>query len=253
MARAWDTRNMNVAFPNIYGAAWISFALFFVTCAFATEKNVTVFPPRWASDMFGVKSPSQIEPALKRTFAASFDAYVQSDSGRRKVTIDTCLAWLAWRGKIGGTEPESDFVALRGQGIECDALALVRAAAPASRSALPADLTTIKDAQLYPASLWIAVNDEDAVRLAKPGFTLAAASGKRHWELDRNGLVLEDEIGKIRLVWIARADFDGDGWEDGLYRWQAWMRGGAWTDIRLLALTRRDPRAALVEVALAAP
>jgi hypothetical protein len=196
----------------------------------------------------GVQTAAQIGAALKRPFETPFSAYVDAKDGRRKVAIDSCLAWLNWRKKLAGTEPESDFAVLRSQGIQCEALALLESAGAASNSALPADLATITDAGLYPATLWVAVGNEDVARLATPGLTLAAASGISRWKSKRNGLVLEDETEGVRLVWLARADFDGDGWEDALYRWQAWVRGGTWSDMRLVVLTRRGIGGPLVEV-----
>lgn len=241
---------MNSSLANTTARGLILAGLLSASSVLTAAENAPVLPRRWAPNMLGVQSASQIDAALNHVFDTSFNAFVHSDSGRRKVNIDSCLAWQTWRGKIAGTEPESDFVALRGHGVECDALALLRAAKPARRSALPANLVTITDSRLYPATLWGAASEDDGARLARPGLTLAAVSGVRHWQSQRNGLLLEDETAGTRLVWIARADFDGDGWEDGLYQWQAWMRGGTWTDIRLVILTRRAPRAALVEVAL---
>lgn len=223
--------------------------LTFLICTLAAAENAPRPQAPWVPNTLGIQSASQIEPALARAFDTSFSASVASDGGRRKVTIDNCLAWLTWRGKIAGTEPSSDFAELRGQGIECDALALLRSAAPARRSALPSDLATIVNTSRYPATLWIAASDEAVARLSRPGLTLAAVSGIRIWKADRNGMVLTNETGGVRLVWLARADFDGDGWEDGLYRWQAWMRGGTWTDMRLVVLTRRSPSGSLVDVA----
>lgn len=223
-------------------------ALLWAACASALAESPRGIAPKWAADALGVQTVSQIDAALRRSFETRFIANVDAKEGRRKVAIDSCLAWLDWRKKIAGTEPESDFAALRGHGIECEALSLLKAAGAADNSALPEDLATLTDARLYPATLWVAVGDEDDARLAAPGLTLAAASGIGRWTTRRNGLVLEDETGGVRLVWLARADFDGDGWEDALYRWQAWVRGGTWSDARLVVLTRRRTGEALVEV-----
>lgn len=240
---------MSADFARTHATVRTLAALLFAASAIASAENAPVLPPRWAPAMLGVQNLSQIDNALKRTFDASFSAYVRSDSGRRKVNIDSYLAWLTWRGKIAGTEPAFDYAELRGQGAQCDALAMVQAASPARRSALPDDLAMVADARLYPATLWIAVSDDDVARLARPGLTLASASGKQQWKGQQNGLLLESQARGVRLAWIARADFDGDGWEDGLYRWEAWVRGGTWTDTRLVILTRRSESAPLVEVA----
>jgi hypothetical protein len=240
---------MSADFARTHVTARTLTVLLLAASAIASAGSAPVLPPRWAPDRLGVQDLSQIDNVLQRTFDASFSAYVRSDSGRRKVIIDSCLAWLTWRGKIAGTEPAFDYVELRGRGVECDALALVRGAAAARRSALPNDLAMVVDARLYPATLWIAVGDDDVARLARPGLTLAEASGKQQWKRQRHGLLLETQAGGVRLAWLARADFDGDGWEDGLYRWEAWLRGGTWTDTRLVILTRRSGSAPLVEVA----
>ena len=240
---------MSFAFAHTHTTARISSGLLFAVCEFAAAGDMPFAQNGWAPNTLGIEQASQIEPALKRVFDTSFLIYVKAGAGRRKVTIDTCLTWLTWRGKVVGAEPQSDFVALLGQGLECDALALLRSAKPARRTALPADLATISDTRLYPATLWIAASDEGVARLSRPGLTLSAASGMRQWTPDRNGLLLADETGGVRLVWLARADFDGDGWEDGLFRWQAWIRGGTWSDMRLVVLTRRSPSASLTDVA----
>lgn len=50
----------------------------------------------------------------------------------------------------------------------------------------------------------------------------------------------------VRLQWLARGDFDGDGWEDWLLRWQARAEGGSWRAVRCLLLTRKTPAGAFV-------
>lgn len=227
----------------VLGAVLLS-AAFAVSSAESPEG----IAPKWSTDALVVKTVSQIDVALRRAFETPFSANVDAQEGRRKVAVDSCLAWLDWRKSVVGTEPESDFAALRSEGVQCEALSLVKAARTARSSALPADLATMTDARLYPATLWVAVGNEDVERLATPGLSLAVASGISRWNAGRRGLVLEDETEGVRLVWLARADFDGDGWEDALYRWQAWVRGGTWTDMRLVVLTRRRTGEALVEV-----
>ena len=48
----------------------------------------------------------------------------------------------------------------------------------------------------------------------------------------------------VRLQWLARGDFDGDGWEDWLLRWQARAEGGSWRAVRCVLLTRKVPAGA---------
>ena len=48
----------------------------------------------------------------------------------------------------------------------------------------------------------------------------------------------------MRLQWLARGDFDGDGWEDWLLRWQARAEGGSWRAVRCVLLTRKMPAGA---------
>lgn len=239
---------MRSQFGGIHVRSWLGAALLSATCASSATGLLRNIAPNWATEVLGVQTVSQIDEALRRSFETSFSAYVDTKEGKRKVAIDSCLAWLDWRKKLVGTEPESDFAALRSQGAQCEALSLLKAAGAARSSALPADLATMTDARLYPATLWVAVADEDVERLATPGLSLAVASGISRWNAGRRGLVLEDETEGVRLVWLARADFDGDGWEDALYRWQAWVRGGTWTDMRLVVLTRRRTGESLVEV-----
>lgn len=203
--------------------------------------------PRWSSSALQAHDTAEIEAALQRSFPSAFRAIVQPQSGRREIDIDTCKTWQAWKGQVISTQPPSDFAALRGQGVQCDALVVVLHAQPARHSALPIDLTTLIDTRLYPATLWLATNPDDLQRLARSRSTLASVSGERRWRVDRKGLLLEREAEHVRLVWLARADFDGDGWEDALYRWQGWVTNGTWSDVRLVMLTRRSVRSGLIE------
>jgi len=197
------------------------------------------------SAALGAPSPADIDNALARSFDSPFLASIK---GSPDVRIDNCTAWQTWRDRVTGAQPESDYAALRGQGAQCDALAMVRKAHAPKRSALPADLNALTPARLYPATLWVAVSDEAVAALAQSGRTLAAASGIARFKVDRKGLLLEDDAQGIRLVLLARGDFDGDGWEDALYRRQAWVRGGSWSDVRLVLLTRRRAGAPLTEL-----
>lgn len=197
------------------------------------------------SAALGAPSPADIDTALARSFDSPFQASIK---GSPDVRIDNCTAWQSWRDRVTGAQPDSDYAALRGQGVQCDALAMVRNAHAPKRSALPADLNALTAARLYPATLWVAVSDDAVAALARPGRTLAAASGVARFKVDRKGLLLEDDAQGIRLVLLARGDFDGDGWEDALYRRQAWLRGGSWSDVRLVLLTRRRAGAPLIEL-----
>lgn len=205
--------------------------------------------PSWDSEVLGARSYADIDARLRQAFEKPFTVHVVAQGARSSVSVDSCLGWLALKGRVSGTEPGSDFAELREQGVQCDALALVKAGRPSRKSALPVNLESMTATTLYPATLWIAIAEEEIEKLSRPGLTLAAGSGISKWKVKRDGLVLEDKEQGVRLVWIARGDFDGDGWEDAMYRWQAWVTGGSWTDMRLVLLTRRQKNARLVEVA----
>lgn len=205
---------------------------------------------RWFANSLGLKDASALRAELGRAFPEPFQANLGVGEAQREAVIDRCEAWRTWNAEVTGTRPPADFAALRNQGVRCDALVLLQRAEVASHSALPIDLTTMTDTRLYPATLWIAVSAEATRELARPGLTLESVSGAKQWRIDRKGLILEDDAQGIRLVWLARGDFDHDGWEDALYRVQAWVRNGTWTDTRLVALTRRGALEPLVSVPL---
>ena len=101
------------------------------------------------------------------------------------------------------------------------------------RSAPLADVTTMTaSAQLLQASLLIAVSGVAARALAQPRLTLKSVPGAKRWRTARRGLIPEDGVQGLYLVWPALANFDDDGWENALHRVQARVRSSTWTSRR---------------------
>ena len=100
------------------------------------------------------------------------------------------------------------------------------------------------------AAIWPAVSRDEVDALAGAGQTLRQASGRRAWTRTALGgaapeaLTLAARGYSVRLQWLARGDFDGDGWEDWLLRWQARAEGGSWRAVRCVLLTRKMPAGA---------
>jgi hypothetical protein len=207
--------------------------------------------PRFVAAELGLRDAVPGPVDFARPFESPLPARVQEGRGRRLVGLNNCYDYLAVRERIVGSDNDADYRVLRLQTVSCQVLALLDAAVPASRTALPADFRGERRAAAYPASLWPAVGDEERRRLAGAA-SLQAASGQAALRGDDGAtLVLEAAGFTVRLTLLARADFDHDGWEDAAFRWEAYARGGSYGDARLLVLSRRDGEPAFRELSVA--
>ena len=175
------------------------------------------------------------------------DSPTAADS--RLVELIDCRDWLAQRRSVVGSDSDASWRVLRLQVVPCEAMALLVAASPALHSALPARFAQELVTARYPVGLWLAPSRDEQARLARPGSTLATASGKARWQgLAPDGLKLNAKGWQIQLTLLARGDFDHDGWEDAAFLWQAASSPGSLTDARLVVLTRQAGSAALLEL-----
>lgn len=196
--------------------------------------------------------PSAAE--LARPFPDALPARVRTaDTGAadasRMVELVDCRDWLARRRSVVGSDSDASWRVLRLQVVPCEAMALLAAASKAQRSALPARFAQELGTARYPVGLWLAPSRDEQARLARPGSTLATASGKARWQgVGPDGLKLNAKGWQLQMTLLARADFDHDGWEDAAFLWQAGSGQGSLADARLVVLTRLAGSGALVEL-----
>lgn len=172
-------------------------------------------------------------------------ALTVAGGGQERLLLRSCRDYLSVKDRIAGSDSEADFRVLRAKTVDCDALALTSTATTAARSALPRDFLKAVETRLYPASLWTNVSDDERAKAARPGSTLQSMSAARRFKASRpDTLTLENPAYGIRLVLLARGDFNGDGWEDAAFRWSAYARHGSYRDARLVVLTRIGTRPA---------
>ena len=187
-------------------------------------------------------------PARIRT-ADNSAADPRTTDGSRMTELVTCRDWLAQRRSVVGSDSDASWRVLRLQVVPCEAMALLAAATPALHSALPVRFAQEGVTARYPASLWLAPSRDEQARLARPGSTLATASGKPRWQgVGADGLKLNAKGWQIQMTLLARGDFDHDGWEDAAFLWQAGSTQGSLADARLVVLTRRAGGGALVDL-----
>ena len=186
---------------------------------------------------------------LARPFPDSLPARVSTPDGTRMTELRDCRDWLAQRRTVVGSDSDASWRVLRLQVVPCEAMALLAAATPALRSALPARFAQERVTARFPASLWLAPSRDEQARLARPGNTLATASGKPKWlGVGSDSLKLNAKGWQLQLTLLARGDFDHDGWEDAAFLWQAASTQGSLADARLVLLSRQAGNTALVEL-----
>ena len=186
---------------------------------------------------------------LARPFPDSLPARVTTPDGTRMTELRDCRDWLAQRRTVVGSDSDASWRVLRLQVVPCEAMALLAAATPAQHSALPARFAQELLTARFPASLWLAPSRDEQARLARPGNTLATASGKAKWlGVGSDGLKLNAKGWQLQLTLLARGDFDHDGWEDAAFLWQAASTQGSLADARLVLLSRQAGSTALVEL-----
>lgn len=187
---------------------------------------------------------------LQQPFDTPLPARLSAAAGGQLLQLRHCADWLQHRSQVVGSDNDAAWRVLRLQVVVCDALARLQRAAPAQRSALPrtGQAPTLADTRRWPATLWPAPSRDEAAVQQRAGATLRSVSGVDRWRLQAGGVrVLATRERRVELTELARADVDGDGWQDWLLLWQGQLLQGSWTDARLVVLTRRGPAEALRE------
>ena len=206
----------------------------------------------------GLAGAMPVDADLDHLFEFPLPARIKQANGETTlIDLRHCRDWLQLpRSQVVGSDNEAGWQVLRMQGVRCDAMALLRSATPADRTALPARFASLLATALYPASLALAPSRDERARWAKPGSTLAQATGRARWQLGSQAgvqsspaapakpglreptLVLRPGGSLVQLTLLARGDFDHDGWEDAAFLWQAAVTQGTLVDARLVVLTR---------------
>ena len=206
----------------------------------------------------GLAGAMPVDADLDHPFEYPLPARIKQANGETTlIDLRHCRDWLQQpRAQVVGSDNEAGWQVLRMQGVRCDAMALLRLARPAARTALPARFADQLATALYPASLALAPSRDERARWAKPGSTLAQATGRARWQLGSQAiaqsspaalakpalreptLVLRPKGSLLQLTLLARGDFDHDGWEDAAFLWQGAATRGTLVDTRLVVLTR---------------
>ena len=181
------------------------------------------------------------QPAdFRRPFDTPLPLQVKTSAGVGRIEVVNCADWLAHRAQAVGSDNDAAWRVVRYQVVPCEAMAVLAGARAAAQSALPADFGRELATAAYPGMLWPAPSPDEERRFAAPGMTLARSSGAARWSVDKDGaLQLVNGRWRLRLQLLARGDFDGDGWEDAAFAWQAESQQGSYADAKLVLLTRR--------------
>ncbi len=206
-------------------------------------------PELQLSPLLGVADLAALPARLEQPFDTPLPLRLSADAGGQRVLLRHCADWLAQREHAVGSDNDAAWRVVCHQVVVCDALALLAQARPAAQSALPGALPDAADTRRWPATLWVATSRDATARLQQPGLTLQAASGVKRWTGGDGGArVLFTRAWRVQLTELARADVDGDGWQDWLLRWEGQSQQGSWTDARLVVLTRRASAVPLREL-----
>ncbi len=196
-----------------------------------------------------------------RPFEDPLPLRVRRDGNTTRIELRHCQDWLDHRAAAVGSDNDAAWRVVLLQTVPCEALAWLAAARPAQRSALPADLSQLRDTRVYPGLLWPTPSPQQQARLMASGRHLGQASGMARFNRTpvapattppQGQLGLRTAAWQITLMPLARGDIDGDGWEDAAYLWQAASRQGSFSDARLVVLTRTAPGARLQVLSAAA-
>ena len=190
----------------------------------------------------GAKLPQPAD--LLRPFDTPLPLLLKTAADPQRIEAVHCADWLKHRAAAVGSDNDAAWRVVRFQTVPCEAIAVLGQARPAAQSALPDALARELGTATYPGALWPAPSAEAQRRQSAPGMTLARASGLARWKTATDGtLTLSNKRWRVNLTLLARGDFDGDGWEDVAYRWQAEALQGSYADSRLVLLTRRAGQA----------
>jgi hypothetical protein len=232
----------------------ITIALWSVEVVLADIGALPVRPPAPAllpgvAKLLGITQLEAAGSALERPFSDPIELKLEAgiEPLHQTQTPPHCRALLDLEARITGTKSAADWNLLQQRLADCHALQWLAGWKAPSQTALPAHLLAARKTRLWPASTWPAVSPDESEALVRPGQTLQSASGRRYWQSvprDTTGfaaLQLDSQGYTLRVQWLARGDFDGDGWEDWLLRWQAQAVGGTWRASSSLLLTRKTP------------
>ena len=203
----------------------------------------------FAAKALQLKTAVPDQDEFTRPFEDALLARVAKD--KPLVQLYNCRDYLGVRSQIIGSDNETDYNALRFQTLPCIALALLKSASVAKKSALPKNFLRYKNTAFYPATLWPAVSDDERKNHQWATGTLLAytqqtALRKTH----NNALELEQSGWGLRISLLARGDFNHDGWEDAAFRWEGYSLQGSYIDSRLVVLTRTNEKASFIEIRL---
>ena len=136
-------------------------------------------------------------------------------------------------GQIIGSDNATDYNALRFQTLPCIALALLKSASVAKKSALPKNFLRYKNAAFYPATLWPAVSDDERMSQRwATGSLLAYTHQAALRKTNDNALELEESGWGLRISLLARGDFNHDGWEDAAVLWEGYSLNSGYISIQ---------------------
>ncbi len=198
-----------------------------------------------AAALLGVQQVSDAAVALERAFDDPIAVTLQPGAGPARSTPAHCTALLGLQPRISGTVLPADWAVLQQRLADCQALRWLAGAATARHNHLPPDWRSARDTAQWPAALWPAVSADEVATLARPGQTLGSVSQRPSWLLVDAArgpapvLQLQAQGYILQIQWLAQGDFDGDGWQDWLLRWQAQVVDGTWRATRCLLLSRQ--------------
>lgn len=151
------------------------------------------------------------------------------------------------QGLSGQTTVDRDAIAA--VGVRCAAIRAIGTARAAKASAVRTFRLTRRALGELPATLALAVTDQDSVQLwaaGSRGVSLLGETGRasatvEHYASGDTALRVAARDQNLTFEILARGDFDGDGWDDLLVHAVAGARGGSFTTDEVYVLTRRDP------------
>ena len=206
-------------------------------------------PALFAAKQLHLKSAVPNENEFTRPFEDPLPARLAKD--KQLVMLYNCRDYLAVRDKIIGSDNETGYHALLFQTVPCIALALLKSASVANKSALPKDFLHYTNTAFYPATLWPAVSDVERKNHQWATSTLLNYTHQRALHKRNNeSLGLEKSGWGLRFSLLARGDFNHDGWEDAAFQWQGYALKGSYIYSRLIVLTRTNVKASFIEVPL---
>ncbi len=200
----------------------------------------------------GLPSTATGDIDLAGKFDDALPVHLRGDAPGAVVKLAACADYEKVRARVNGSDSELDYGTVKYEGARCDAMAVLKQATAATRSALPPGrFLDWRSAQLYPATLWAAFADEEFARLAAPSATLQTASGKASLKaVSDRFLELEDRAAGIHMTLLGLGDVDHDGWQDAVVLVEGYAKGGSNTTARAAVLTRRESDKGLREVPL---